>query len=257
MADFKEFSDALTDEVLNDMAESYFGARVDVDKALEYFHDVSERLHTKLYRVYRACVLLEKVCLGRSGFDDFWLSAGINREVFHYPAGVECAALMTGPAMSLTSKGEYVKWFTIAYEMVAERVAEYMHGSFKDDGTGRKVRSSNREDFFRMADEINLKIEKVNRNVTASDVLNFTKSLDPEGMRKENIAGCVGPQCKDIDDEMAFTLIAIKDIDFPEFPDLPGRKEISSYISEFCSENYAKDKVRVKALIKELKSELR
>lgn len=253
MADFKDLSDALTDEVLSEMADSFFGARIDVDEALDFFHEVSEQLHGKLYSIYRACVLLEKICLGRKGMDEFWISAGIDSELFHYPAGVEPARLLSSPSMSLTSKGEYKKWFFIIYEMLEYRIKDYMHGIYKDDGSGRKVRSANRDDFFNMADEINVKIDKVNHNVTASDVLKFTKSLDPVELQKENIAGCVGPQCKAIDDEMAYKVITIKDIDFPAFPDLPERKEVGSYISEFCSETYSRDKNRVKALLKELK----
>lgn len=257
MADFKDFSDSLTDEVLSEMADSFFGARVDVDDSLDYFHQVSELLHKKLYGIYRVCVLLEKICLGRKGFDDFWISAGLDRARFHYPAGVVCAGLVESPSFSFTRKGEYIKWFVITYEMLAYRIEDYMHGSYKNDEKGRKVRTANRDDFFNMANEINIKIEKVNRNVTASDVLKFTKSLDPENMLKEDIAGCVGPQCKVIDDEMAFTVITIKDIEFPEFPDLPARRDIISYISEFCSETYAGDKFRVKALLNELRQSVK
>ncbi|NDV24470.1 hypothetical protein [Desulfovibrio sp. JC022] len=253
MADFKDLTDALTDEVLSDMADSFFGARVDVDDALELFHEVSEKLHVKLYQVFRACVLLEKLCLGPDGFDDFWVSAGMSRSRFYYPAGVECAQIFDKPPFAFTGRGEYIKWFGIAYDMLAASIEEYMHGSIKDDGNGRKIRTVNREDFFRMADEINVKIEKVNKNVTASDVLKFTKSLDPAAVQKESIAGCVGPQCKVIDDEMAFTLVTLKDIDFPQFPDLPDRNEVSSYISGYCSQVWARDKVRVRALIEDLK----
>ncbi|MFW5498776.1 MULTISPECIES: hypothetical protein [unclassified Maridesulfovibrio] len=254
MADFKDLTDALTDEVLSDMADSFFGARVDVDDALELFHDVSEKLHVKLYQVFRACALLEKICLGPSGFNDFWVSAGMNRCHFYHPAGVECADIIDSPPFAFTGRGEYIKWFGIGYDMLSASIEEYMHGSIKKDKNGRKVRSVNRDDFFKMAEEINIQIEKVNRNVSASDVLKFTKSLDPESVRKENIAGCVGPQCKVIDDEMAFTVITIKDIDFPAFPDLPNRKDVATYISGYCSQVWTRDKVRVKALIEELKT---
>ncbi|GKT28573.1 hypothetical protein ADUPG1_000735, partial [Aduncisulcus paluster] len=75
-----------------------------------------------------------------------------------------------------------------------------------------------------------------------------------ESVRKESIAGCVGPQCKAIDDEMAFTVITIKDIDFPAFPDLPNRKDVATYISGYCSQVWTRDKARVKALIEEKKA---
>ncbi|NDV28845.1 hypothetical protein [Desulfovibrio sp. JC010] len=253
MADFKDFTDALTDEVLSDMADSYFGARVDVDDAIELFHELSEKLHLKLYRVFRVCALLDKICLGPEGFNDFLVASGMSRSSFYHPAGVECAELMDKPSFAFTGRGEYIKWFNIAYEMLFESINDYMHGSFRDDGSGRKIRTVNREDFFRMAEEINVKIEKVNRNVTASDVLKFTKSLDPESVQKENIAGCVGPQCQVIDDEMAFTVITIKDIDFPQFPELPPLKEMKSYISGYCSQVWARDKARVRALLVDLR----
>ncbi len=257
MADFKDLSDALTDEVLSEMADSFFGARIDIDDALEFFHEVSEELNGKLYEIFQICALLEKLCLGREGYNDFWLSTGISRDLFQYPPGVESAQFISKPSFSFTSKGEYLKWVNMAYEMLALSVADYMHGIYRDDGNGRKVRSTNRDDFFRMTNEINIKIEKVNNNVSASDVLKFTKSLDPVGMKKENIAGCVGPQCKVIDNEMAFRVITIKDIEFPEFPDLPERKEIGSYIYEFCSEMYSSDKYRIKDLLKNLRQSVK
>lgn len=253
MADFKDLTDALTDEVLSDMANTFFGARVDVDDALELFHEVSERLHVKLYQVFRTCALMEKICLGLEGFNDFWTCTGMSRNRFYYPAGVECALIMDKPPFAFTGRGEYIKWFGIVYDMLAGAIEEYMHGSIKEDEHGRKIRTVNREDFFKMAEEINIKIEKVNKNVTASDILKFTKSLDPEAMQKESIAGCVGPECKMIDNEMAFTVISIKDIDFPQFPDLPVRKEVASYISGYCSQVWARDKVQVRALLGDLK----
>ncbi|WP_320008179.1 hypothetical protein [Maridesulfovibrio sp.] len=253
MADFKDLTDALTDEVLHEMAESFFGARVDVDHAIEYFHEVSEKLHVKLYAVFRNCALMEKICFGPDGFNDFWVSAGISRERFFHPAGVECASIMVKPSFAFTARGEYIKWFTIVYDMLAGSIEDYMHGSINEHSDGRKVRSVNREDFVRMANEINIKIEKVNRNVTASDVLKFTKSLDPEAVHRENIAGCVGPKCQAVDDEMAFKVITIKDIEFPKFPDLPPHKEMASYISGYCSQVWARDKVRVRALLKDLR----
>ncbi len=253
MSDFKDLTNALKDEVLSDMADSFFGARVDVDDALELFHVFSEKLHVKLYRVFRDCALLEKICLGADGFDDFWVSTGMSRNRFNYPAGVECTRIIDRPPFAFTSRGEYIKWFGIAYDMLAASIDEYMNGSIKKDGNGRKMRTVNRQDFFSMAEEINVKIEKVNRNVTASDVLQFTKSLDPAAVQKESIAGCVGPKCKVIDEEMAFHLITIKDIDFPGFPDLPERRKMDSYISGYCSQVWARDKQRVKALLVDLK----
>ncbi|WP_419779703.1 hypothetical protein [Maridesulfovibrio sp.] len=253
MADFKDLTDALTDEVLHDMADSYFGARIDVDDAIEFFHEVSEKLHVKLYTVFRACALMEKICLGPDGANDFWVSTGLSRDLFFYPAGVESTTLIAKPSFSFTGRGEHIKWLSFAYELLSASIEDYMHGSIEDQDNGRKVRTVNRADFFRMADEINVKIEKVNRNVTASDVLKFTKSLDPAAVQKENIAGCVGLQCQVIDDEMAFHVITIKDIDFPKFPDLPPRKEMATYISGYCSQVWARDKVRVKALLKDLR----
>ncbi|CCO24470.1 hypothetical protein [Maridesulfovibrio hydrothermalis] len=253
MADFKDLSDALTDEVLSDMADSFFGARIDIDEALEYFDMVSKQLAGKLNKVHRTCALLDKLCLREGGQKEFWLSCGIDAGEFVYPEGTECISFESRPSFSISSKAEYIKWFGIVYDMLSLAIEDYMHGIYRDDGRGRKVRSANRDDFFRMAEEINIKIEKVNSNAAPSEVLKFTKSLNPSAMEKENIAGCVGPQCKVIDNELAFKVVAIKDFDFPEFNDLPARKQMASFISEFCSQVYSRDKQRVKELLKLLR----
>ncbi|WP_027722825.1 hypothetical protein [Maridesulfovibrio zosterae] len=257
MADFKNLSDVLAEEVMSDVADTFFGARIDIDDALEYFHTVSEKLHEKLYKVFRAYVLLEKISLGSERLNDFWKTTGISSDPFKIPPGIECAGLLVTPTFSLFARNEYIKWYGMAYDLLRERINEYMHGTYKDDSNGRKILSANRDDFFRMCNEINIKIEKINRNVSASEVLKFTKSLDPSVAKKENITGCVGPQCKAIDDEMAFTVITIKDIDFPAFSDLPDRKEVKSFISGLCSANYSREKSRVKELLKSLRQSVK
>ncbi len=86
MADFKDLSNALADEVLNDIADTFFGARKDIDDSLEYLDSLSKQLLEKVDGIFESCVLLQKVCLGEDGYKKFWKFAGINRNNFKFPS---------------------------------------------------------------------------------------------------------------------------------------------------------------------------
>ncbi|OEU69668.1 MAG: hypothetical protein BA863_16655 [Desulfovibrio sp. S3730MH75] len=254
MAAFKDLSNALTDEFLNDMANNFFGARKDIDDILEYFESLSGKLLEQVEDIHKSCALLQLVCFGEEGYNDFLKRADINPSIFNFPNKTEPAVLTDKPSFSITNKGEYIKWVSLAYHQLAYRVEKYMHGIVTSDKAdqGRKIRSLNRIDFYLFAEDINAKIIKVNTNSTPSEVLKFTKSLDPEAVAKQNVTGCVGPECALIDNDMAFKTINIEELNFPEFPDLPADEKLPSFVCKFCSKMYAKNKSEVKDLLKKL-----
>ncbi len=255
MADFKDLSNALADEVLNDIADTFFGARKDIDDSLEYLDSLSKQLLEKVDGIFESCALLQKVCLGEDGYKKFWKLAGINRNNFKFPSHTECSHFDTAPTFSLTSKREYTKWVSIAYHQLASRVEVYMKGVLTDHGShkGRKIRSVNFMDFNLFAEEVNRKIDKVNSNTSPSDVLKFAKSLDHETVEKEKITGCVGPECAVIDCQMAFKPIDLGKFGLPDFPELPSGSDSRSFLNDFCAQMYAENKMQVKELLKELR----
>jgi len=255
MADFKDLSNALADEVLNDIADTFFGARKDIDDSLEYLDSLSKQLLEKVDGIFESCVLLQKVCLGEDGYKKFWKLAGINQNNFKFPSHTECSQFDTAPTFSLTSKREYTKWVSIAYHQLASRVEVYMKGVFTDHGShhGRKVRSVNFMDFNLFAEEVNRKIDKVNSNISPSGVLKFAKSLDHEAVEKEKITGCVGPECDVIDCQMSLKPIDLGKFGLPDFPELPSGDDSRSFLSDFCAQMYAENKIQVKELLKELR----
>ncbi|SDL17555.1 hypothetical protein SAMN05660337_2354 [Maridesulfovibrio ferrireducens] len=258
MAAFKDLSNALADEVLNDMADNFFGARKDIDDTMEYFESLSKQLFENVDEIFESCALLQKVCLGEVGYKEFWDLAGINPELYNFPEQTECSSFDDTPSFSLTNKTEYTKWVSIAYHQLARRIEAYMNGLITDNEAnhGRKMRSLNRMDFYLFAEDINRKIDKVNKNISPSDVLKFTKSLDPETVVKENITGCVGPDCSAIDSQMAFKPIVIEELGLPEFPDLPDGKHTPPFIQDFCSQMYSKNKSQVKVLLEQLQKSI-
>ncbi|WP_031484348.1 hypothetical protein [Maridesulfovibrio frigidus] len=254
MAALKDLSNALTDEFLNDMATNFFGARKDIDDTLEYFESLSAQLLDQVEDIHKSCALLQYVCLGEGGYSEFCKCAGIDPSIFNIPSQTEPAEFTGKPSFSITNKGEYIKWVSLAYHQLAHSVEKYMHGivtSSKADH-GRKIRSLNRIDFYLFAEDINAKIVKVNTNSTPSEVLKFTKSLDPETSSKQNITGCVGPECAIIDNDLAFKTINIEELNFPEFPDLPADEKNPSFVCKFCSKIYANKTLEVKDLLKKL-----
>ncbi len=255
MADFKDLSNALAEEVLNDVADTFFGARRDVDDSLEYLDILSKQLLEKVNGIFEACVLLQKVCLGDAGYKKFWELAEINRNIFKFPKRAECSRFDTVPTFSLTRKHEYTKWVSIAYHQLALRVEIYMKGIFieEDSHHTRKVRSVNFMDFNLFVEEVNRKIDKVNSNTSPSDVLKFAKSLDQEAIEKEKITGCVGPECSVIDGEMAFKPINLEEFGLPDFPELTIGDDSRSFLNDFSRQMYAENKVQVKELLKELR----
>lgn len=255
MADFKDLSNTLADEVLNEVADTFFGARKEIDDSLEYLDALSKQLLEKVDGIFESCALLQKVCLGDRGYKKFWEFAGVNPNIFVFPKQTECSCLDSSPTFSLTSKGEYTKWVSLVYHQLASRIEIYMNGVFTDDESlpGRKMRSVNRMDFYLFADEINRNIDKVNRNASPSNVIKFAKSLDHETVEKEKITGCVGPECNSIDGQMAFKHIDIQGYGLADFPELLADESIPSFLREFCTMMYAENKEQVKELLKELR----
>lgn len=252
MADIKDLSDALTDEVMNEVADKFFGTRKAIDDVVEYFEEKAELLEQKLERVYHRSAYLRCMSLNDANYREFWISLGIDPEPFRVPDGYPCEMLHEKRPFAFTARGEFTKCYRRSYERLREAVEDYVHGHYVNDpeNKGKKILTVNRTDLFQLCEAINAKVRKVNAEVSPSGVLQFTKTLDPQNLEKEKIGACAAGKCDQFDNDMKFKEIDFNSYGLRDIPILPPEKEVSASIIEFCEELYSENREAVKEMVK-------
>ncbi len=240
---FESFADGLKDEVVSEMAETFFGARRELEQSIEAWNALAQRLKD------RVTVLAERAaCLGFLFFDEageegFYRLLGVPPGPFADLADrarAACIAKMRIP-FGFTRVGRYIKLVERTYEAFRKELDDYLHGSWSDDPArpGRKIISPNLSQLRHLAADINVQVEKVNAWQNPSCALRAIRSMDPEEAERRRITGATlqDEDCG-LDRSMAFSPVDPAAAGFPDLPFLPsweqGRGRLDRYVRRLC-----------------------
>lgn len=237
------FADNLRDEVVSEMAETFFGARRELEKSIDAWTGVAEKLKTRLTTLSEKASCLGFLLFDEAGEEGFYRLLGADPEMFADLAGraqAACIAKMRVP-FGFTRIGRYIKLVERTYEAFREELDEYLHGSWSDDPKrpGRKVLSPNLSLLKNLAAEINEQVDKVNAWQNPSCALRVIRNLDPEEVEKRRISGATlqDENCG-LDRSMAFSHVDPGAEGFPDLPYLPAwdqlRGRLDRYVRRLC-----------------------
>lgn len=224
-----DFAESFAKQALRDVAESFFGARSELDYLIEEFESQLERFSKHNDHLQRSCKLLHGLLLDDDGAAALYSALDVDAEPFLRLAdGPEmCASLDNGMPFALTTRGRYIKGTLLAYDALQREVHEYLHGCVYMDSEqpGRKCVSVNYNDLKAFAEAINRQAEQLNTYQSPSCIMRFARSMEP-GVQstRDAVGGSMDQYCEELDTSLAFQKIVFSRLELFNTPELPPLK---------------------------------
>jgi len=240
MSQIMDFADDLQIEVVSDMANSYFGARKELDNALDAFTDMVKEFLPTVELLFRAASTLRSLLLDDQTVAAFCDALNL-KETDILPA--EGAPIETYQRLpfALTGRGRYMKSVCMVYTMLCQRTDVYLHGRYFDDPDrkGHKRLTMHYERLQSLSEFINGKIDKVNNNITTTGILRKFREMSPDQVEREDTIGGVNLQDgSGLDKDLCFIPIDFEGYELPVVHDLPPVDIVRTTIRKFCGELY-------------------
>jgi hypothetical protein len=225
---YEKLSDSLNDEVMTDMAESFFGSRRAMEDDLELFQAMLRRLDERKVELQRVFAVLRRLLLDEGELEALLRRLGADPE--QAPEAVEpldprpCGK----PPSALGFSRRYARVLQWAYACFRDALDVYRHGRWEDDPEqpGRKTLSVSREQVRDRCEELNERIRTMNTTCSPVCMLQYIKEMDPGRMERERITGAdfAGYACS-LDDKLAFQPLDFDSLGFPAYCDVPEPKQ--------------------------------
>ncbi|THB64162.1 MAG: hypothetical protein D6E12_15465 [Desulfovibrio sp.] len=245
MSDMESFSDGLIRETLVDMADTFFGARKDLEDEIAGFTAQAEKLKAQGDQALALASVLHALLLSEENAYDLYYELGVRpRRLLLWVDPAQARACFPMPR-KLTGSGRYQAAVLRAYDMTQTAFHEYLHGHyFSDPRTpGRKRLSMHFELLQNWAGHINRRIRRVNESLAPSCVLGFAKSMDVAALDKERITGATleGSSC-DLDQDLAFSPISCFELGVKQLPELPPLAQAKKILLRNAAKIYSEDR---------------
>lgn len=254
MVDFKDFADKLQQEVVSDMAESYFGDRKALDNQIQAYYHMIDRLRVQVARLNQSAARLRVMLLDQETIDLFSNTLGFPHS-FLIPTEEVASPLFSSLPFGLTDRGRYRRCLYTAYSNYQKIGSEYLNGVYRDDPDqpGRKLLSVNYLQLSALSERINQEVEYQNREMSPSRALRYVKQMDIDSAERGRLMGDPFLQegCS-LDCELEFKPVDFEGAGFPEFQDLPELFKVKAMIRRFCKEIYPSRKQDMKKSMQSL-----
>lgn len=234
MVDFKDYADQLQQEVVTDMAESYFGARKDVDDMLDVFNIMVHELRQLTPRLSQAAARLHCLLLDRDTAKNFYISLDVVPSCIPYTDEIPRPFFDRLP-FAFTGLGRYERCVFRAYDLFQKTVDEYLNGRYYDDPEikGRKRLTVHYLRIKALVEHINAEIEKVNESPVGG-TLQYVKGMDPEQLQRERLMGEPSSGEGGFNNELQFQPLEMAGLELPLVQDLPSLYKVKEPIKDFC-----------------------
>jgi hypothetical protein len=246
-------SESLAEEVLTDMAENFFGTRTQLERRIDRLYAHSRRLHQKARRVAGAAALLRRLLLDE--VETRGLGNALGAALDEFPAAPPPSPPPHWP-FALTRRGVFTQLVLDAYGDLHAVREEYMLGRYIPDPEikGRMRVTVNYTSLRKFCDRLNADIDRVNRQASPSQLLQYVKRFDVIQEERANILGSgFDGKTALIDQRMAFERIDFDALGLPVFPTLPPVAKAQAPIKKFCRDLYRRRPAEIVEMMRTLK----
>ena len=185
----EEMVSALQDEVLSEMAETFFSARKAVDDEMELFRSREEELRRAAQRALCHAGWLADLLTGPDMAEQLWHALGVPVDFMRLVDGTAVCPHRDMP-FAWTRSGQYEKLLLEVYEDTWRAFDDYVNGAAATiPGRPGKVRKLGHRRYRLWATEINRMVAKANSDHSPSCVLGMARALDVEGQERMKVAG--------------------------------------------------------------------
>lgn len=248
------YADDLKHELLTEMAENFFSRRKRLDERLEAFATLRDRVAKRGGPCLARWLDFRRLLLGDAAADRFL--AGL---------GFDVAALVSRPhpgrisegfraPLALTGAGRYRKAVLRCYEILRRELEAYNEGGYAPDplDSRRKRRIPGYAHLIAEALALDEEITAVNACQCPSDMLQFTKALDPVRQEQEHACGGVGGCMGGLDQALSYAPLDLASLEAPELPTPPPLSAVEADLADLADRLYAAHPQAAKAALASL-----
>jgi hypothetical protein len=254
-------SDPLVGEILTEVAESFFGARKELEKNLEQFYAYVATLQANENSVAAKAQFLNYLLINPDVAARFYGLLKIDWRAIAPEGRLLQHWLPPAIPFALSARRQFAKLLLLGYDELRRACRAHVNGP------GREDRQENHAQeipvYYNLVKEmsflVNEKIRKLNESFSPSSVLQFARKLNhPDVEMTARLAGMAYAEAgRRIDRKLMYPPIRFEDLRLKTFPDLPPREMVHSKIIEFCSQVYHGHKNEIRRLIADLKTRIR
>ncbi|MDX9817328.1 MAG: hypothetical protein RBT16_00330 [Desulfococcus multivorans] len=245
----EDFSEALADEVLTDMANNFFGDRVQLEEHIKLLHKTADMLRLKEGDVNDKAAFLGYLMVTPQAARSLYEAIGVDAEAFPVKGELIENALPDVVPSALTRKGEYVKWVLWAYEALAVACHNYNHGTLTDRPEKGRIQVDDAD--YRLLESmcilINEEVDRINSRCLPSQILQAAKRFDQATQAKEHFTGggtYYGDECS-LNRDLAFKHIEFSSLNVKKMPELPDVDAVRNSLIKAAKANYVQNKARI------------
>ncbi|MFZ1953940.1 MAG: hypothetical protein WAU34_00525 [Desulfobacterales bacterium] len=252
-----DFIDPLVEEILTDVAGSFFENRRLLDEKIDLFHSYVQALHFKETEVRNAAALLNYLLLRGDQVPAFYEMLNVEETLLTAAGAVvpQNAQLCMPFAIGFCTR--FVKLVCNAYDALQKSCAVYLHGRSKADMTANPDPT---KAYYYLVLEmlrlVNQEINRINASISPSCALQFAKKLNPQVVQKEQITGGGASDTRSLDDKLCYTTIDLEALSLKRYPELPEIGTVLPEIKRFCETLCRNHGRKLKVVVADLKSRL-
>lgn len=245
----KTLVDGLADEILHDMAASYFGARKEVEELRERADALAEELRPKVSQVLAQAATFQGLLPGPEAVREVYVALGVPPEPFiehvvQLPLA-EALHLSIRP-WAWTGRGRYEGRVLGAYGQLQASQESLLHGVYETDAIGRKILKSNLNGLKTLVRALNERIAAVNGR--SSQVLRMAHSMDVQAVETERmLGGTLDDLSSSVDRDMAYIPVDFAAYGLVDLPELPAADVARRVLPPVLSRVYAAHEVGLRA----------
>lgn len=255
MDDFRDYADQLQQEVVSDMAESYFGSRKDLEDKIAAFEEMVEEFRLNVPKLFKAASRLHTLLLDKETIRDFYIALDILPSCIPFADESVSSFKMRVP-FAFTARGRYERCLCRAYHLFREVADEYLNGHYYNDPDhpGRKRLTVHYLRLKALAEYINEEVEQVNSSLPPSRALEYVKQMDTVQIEREKIMGeaCEVEGCA-LDRDLRFQPIDFEAYKLPVVQDLPSLESVRPAIASFCRDIFPDRRADILELLEPIK----
>jgi len=247
----ENFADALVQETLIELAESFFGTRCRLEDMLTVFHSYVEALRKKEETVIGEAGILNNLLIHREIAEKFHHTIGVEKpDVFLDCVGSEGLRFIRRP-FAFTAKGVFTRLVIDAYGRLQRTWDEYTTGGIDNVQTSEE-NGTPMVDYNlvqSMCLLINNEIQKVNSERSPLSILQYVHKLDVQSLAKQELTGgSIFTETEGgFNTGMRYRSIDFESLNLKKFPELPSKDRVVSKITSFCHQFFAGNSHIIKA----------
>ena len=249
----EDFSESLAEEVLTDMANNFFGDRVQLEEKIKLLHRTADLLRRKEAKIKDKAAFLHYLMVTPKAARSLYEAISVDTDAFPVKGELLENVLPDVAPSALTRKGEYVKWVLWAYETLAVACLNYNCGTLTDRPEKEGIQADDAD--YRLLESmcilINEEVDRINRRCLPSQVLQAAKRFNQATQAKEYFTGggtYYGDECT-LNKNLAFKHIEFSSLNVKKISELPPVDNVRAPLIKVAKINYAQNKARINDMI--------